>query len=225
MKTNTLYFLLFVVIIFSIRNVKAQTDENIKVVNPFLNKNIVIKTNPFASLASGIWGGVWFDFIPLTAELPRLGIEVGSGHHAVMISGGYLGWSPVGYIPFNESETFRDVITNKGIKIQGLYKYYIAGEAPSGLYIGPYFSYSATKFVNKEDPNDYLKARAQIFSFAFGHQFISEGGFSFDIFIGIGYKNKNWQPSNIAEIDDDLGIFNDEVNLKIPFVMNFGYAF
>jgi hypothetical protein len=184
-------------------------------------KNFVIKTNPMSSLGSGIWLG---PVIPLTAELPRLAVEYGQGHHAGMLAGGYLGWSALGSIEDEEGNQVRDLVSNRGVKIQGLYKYYVSGTAPKGFYIGPHFSYSMSKLSSKEDSDDYIIATNQIVSAALGYQFISKGGFSFDVFTGFGYQAKKWDFNGEGA---DLGI--EEIKgyqgFKVPFVLNFGYAF
>lgn len=190
---------------------QAQSDE----------KSFVIKTNPFASLASGIWLG---PVIPLTAELPRVTFEYGTGNHGFMLSGGYLGWSAMGSLEDSEGNQVRDVISNHGFKAQGIYKYYVSGTAPKGFYIGPHVSYSYALMSDKEDKNNYLLGTNIIGSAALGYQFISEGGFSLDIFTGFGFQSKNWEVGGEgADVEDEE--IKGYSGLKIPFVINFGYAF
>lgn len=211
MKKLTLSILVAAATIFSVNQANAQSEE----------RSVVIKTNPFASMWSGLWVG---PVIPLTAELPRVSVEYGKGHHGAMLAGGYLGWSALGNITDTEGNKVRDVLSNNGVKIQGLYKYYISGTAPKGFYVGPHVSYAYSKLADKENTDNYLSGTNQIYSAALGYQFISQGGFSFDVFTGFGYQSKDWKASGDGA---DLG--DEEIEgykgFKVPFVINFGYAF
>lgn len=213
MKTRSILSL--IVLIFIATTVKSQDTD----------KRFVLKTNPFAAIASGIWYG---PIIPLTAELPRITFEYGQGNHGFMLSGGYLGWSLIGNLggaTDEEYETVNDVISNRGFKTQGIYKYYFSGTAPSGFYIGPHMSFSYAKMTDREFEEDYVSGTNLILSAAIGYQYISEGGFAFDIFTGFGYQQKDWITSGEgADIgqEDEVAGYN---GLKIPLVINFGYAF
>lgn len=212
MKKFTLSIAIAAAAIFSTNQLNAQTETE---------RSMVIKTNPFASMWSGVWLG---NFIPLTAELPRVTFEAGSGHHGGMISGGYLGWSALGDIQDADGNKVRDAASNNGFKIQGLYKYYLSGNAPKGFYIGPHASYSFTKIVDKDNSDNYLTGTNQIYSAALGYQFISKGGFAFDVFTGFGYQSKDWKVDGEG-VDFGETAIEGKKGLKIPFVINFGYAF
>jgi hypothetical protein len=197
-----------------ITTINSQSDENTE-------RLYVLKTNPFASLASGIWLG---PIIPLTAEYPRITFEYAKDYHGFMISGGYLGWSFLGNIQDEQGEKVSDLLSNNGFKVQGLYKYYFAGDGLNGFYVGPHLSFSYSLFKEKENTSNSLAASNLITSAAIGYQFISEGGFSFDFFTGFGYQSKRWNTSGDgADLgEEDINGFN---GFKVPFVINFGYAF
>lgn len=186
-----------------------------------VDRHYVIKTNPFASLGSGIWLG---PVIPLTAELPRLTFEYGNGNHGFMLSGGYLGWSVLGSIEDGEGNQVRDVLSNNGVKVQGIYKYYVSGTAPKGFYVGPHVSYSYSVMTEKENTSNYLVGSNLVMSAALGYQFIADGGFSFDVFTGFAYQAKDWTAGGEGADFGEESIKGYR-GFKVPFVINFGYAF
>lgn len=177
-------------------------------------RNFVIKTNPFASMGSGIW---LLGIVPITAELPRVTFEYAKGHHGFMISGGYLGLTPILNIEGD------DGIKANGVRMQGMYKYYPAGNGPKGFYLGPHASISYASIKDKADDNNSIEATQNLYSLALGYQFISDGGFSFDIYTGFGAKTYSWQQdgSDISGLED----ISNSSRFQVPLGINFGYNF
>lgn len=116
----------------------------------------------------------------------------------------------------------------RGYRFQFSYKWFPGrDDAPSGLYIGPHFSYSyckiTTKYLNLRD--EYLKATYVNYDGIVGYQYIYNK-YAFDFFCGLGYRDNAWfehfnQVNSPMDENDFLGYRGD---LKIILGINIGLA-
>lgn len=179
----------------------------------------VIKTNPLPA----IWGQV-----PLTGEYRLVYERALTEKHAVWLGPAFVG--PSQFI--NIEKATRDSVNNntgiavRGFRIQGGYKYYLAGEgAPDGLYVGPYLSYNRTRFINKENRNEFVEAQFASICGIIGYQLIIEDIVAVDFFTGAGYKNNSWNYRDPQGFFDRNVLGGGRNHLKLILGFNIGIAF
>ncbi|MGQ9620103.1 MAG: DUF3575 domain-containing protein, partial [Bacteroidales bacterium] len=95
--------------------------------------------------------------------------------------------------------------------------------APEGFYIGPNISYASVTIKNKENPDDKINGKKLNISGLFGYQMITSGGFTLDIFMGMGYVSRKYDIDLEGSFDPED--FKSKGSVTIPFGFAFGYAF
>jgi hypothetical protein len=183
-----------------------------------------IKTNPLSALG----GPFWFAVIPLTGEYKVLFEAAVSEKSSFQIGAGYIGPSVLlnlDDLSNDESEegTISGIKTN-GFRVQGMYRFFISRDlsAPEGFYVGPHVSYATAQLKNKADETKYVKGTKLNINGVFGYQLITSGGFTLDIFTGMGFVSRKWE---ITGTDWDQDTFKDKASVSVPFGFSFGYAF
>jgi hypothetical protein len=183
-----------------------------------------IKTNPLSALG----GPFWIVIIPVTGEYKVLFEAKVSNKSSIQVGAGYLGPSVIlnlDDITNNENEEGEVTgIKTSGFRVQGMYKIFLSRDlsAPEGFYIGPHASFATAELKNKADATEKVKATKLNLNGVFGYQLITSGGFTLDIFTGIGFVSRQWEVSG-TEWDEDS--FKDRASINVPFGFTFGYAF
>jgi hypothetical protein len=183
-----------------------------------------IKTNPLAALG----GPFWFAIVPLTGEYKVLFEAVVSEKSSVQVGAGYLGPS----VLLNLDDLTKDEngeggisgIKTSGFRVQGMYKYYLSRDlsAPEGFYVGPHISYASAEIKSKDEEASNIKGSKLNINGVFGYQLITTGGFTLDIFTGMGFVSRKYV---ITGTDWDQDTFKDRASINVPFGFTFGYAF
>jgi len=182
-----------------------------------------IKTNPLSALG----GPFWVVVIPVTGEYKLLLETAVSEKSSVQLGVGYIGPSALvnlDDLASDESGTEITGIKTSGFRFQGWYKYFLSRDlsAPEGFYIGPHVSYASANIKNKSDETQKIAATKLNINGVIGYQMITSGGFTLDIFTGMGFVSRKWE---ITGTDWDIDTFKDRASVSIPFGMSFGYAF
>ncbi len=180
-----------------------------------------LKTNPLSALG----GPFWVVIVPLTGEYKALFEAKVSEKSSVQIGAGYVGPSVLLNLDeFTSEESAINKITTNGFRVQGLYKFFISRDlsAPEGFYIGPHLSYASVDIKNKDDESDSLKGTKFNANGVLGYQLITSGGFTLDIFTGIGFVSRKWE---LTGEDFEQDEFKDKAGVNIPLGFSFGYAF
>lgn len=180
-----------------------------------------IKTNPLSALG----GPFWIVVIPLTGEYKVLFEAAVSEKSSVQIGGGYLG--PSVLLNLDELTSTGDEISGiktRGFRVQGMYKIFLSRDlkAPEGFYTGPHVSYASASLENKDDASNSIKASKLNINGVFGYQLITSGGFTLDIYTGMGFVSRKW---DLAGEDWDQNVLTNKSGINIPFGFTFGYAF
>ena len=183
-----------------------------------------IKTNPLSALG----GPFWFTIIPLTGEYKVLFEAAVSEKSSVQIGAGYIGPS----VLLNLDDLANDEaepgtisgIRTIGFRGQGMYRFFISRDlsAPEGFYVGPHISYATAQLINKADETKKVKGTKLNINGVFGYQLITSGGFTLDIFTGMGFVSRKWE---VMGTDWDQDTFKDRASVSVPFGFSFGYAF
>lgn len=185
-----------------------------------------IKTNPLAALGGPFWV---LGVIPVTGEYKLLFEAAVSEKTSFQIGAGYLGPSIlINLDELTDEEGEISGIKTSGFRVQGMFKYFISRDlpAPEGFYLGPHVSYAAATIKNKSNVQDNLKASKLNVNAVIGYQLITSGGFTLDIFTGMGFVSRKWDlNTENTETDFDPGVFKNRVSASIPFGVSFGYAF
>lgn len=185
-----------------------------------------IKTNPFSALGGPFWA---IGIFPITGEYKLLGEYAFAKKMSFQLGASYIG--PSALLNLNkllsDSSEVTDIKTS-GFKITGMYKYFISRDlnAPEGFYVAPHFSFATAKLtaIPKVDTIRYsLKPQKININICLGYQMITSGGFTLDIFTGIGYVSRKWNYEGKTKGQFDLG--KDKSSISIPFGFYFGYAF
>jgi hypothetical protein len=182
-----------------------------------------VKTNPLSALG----GPFWLTVIPLTGEYKALFEAKVSEKSSLQVGAGYIGPSVLLNLDnlSKEGETISGVKTS-GFRVQGMYKFFISRDlpAPEGFYLGPHISYATAQIKNKADDTQNLKGTKLNINGVFGYQMITSGGFTLDVFTGMGFVSRKWEISGTTW-DDSQNAFKDRASVSVPFGFTFGYAF
>jgi hypothetical protein len=200
------------------------------VVNPVMSQQtsatqkdfkFTIKTNPLAALG----GPFWVVVIPVTGEYKLLFETALSKKSSFQLGAGYLGPSVLINLD-NITSTDGQItgIKTSGFRVQGMYKLFISRDlnAPEGFYIGPHISYASATIKNKANATDKLAGTKLNVNFAIGYQMITTGGFTLDIFTGMGFVSRKW---TVTGSNFDQSDFKPRNSVSIPFAVSIGYAF
>jgi len=182
-----------------------------------------IKTNPLSALG----GPFWLIVLPLTGEYKALFETAVSEKSSVQLGVGFIGPSVLvnlDDLTSEEEDAEISGIKTSGFRFQGWYKYFLSRDlsAPEGFYIGPHVSYASANIKNKSDETQKIAATKLNINGVIGYQMITSGGFTLDIFTGMGFVSRKW---DITGTDWDIDTFKDRASVSIPFGMSFGYAF
>jgi hypothetical protein len=182
-----------------------------------------IKTNPLAALG----GPFWVVVIPVTGEYKALFETAVSEKSSVQLGVGYIGPSVLvnlDDLTSDAEETDISGIKTSGFRFQGWYKYFLSRDlsAPEGFYLGPHISYASANIKSKDDETQKIAATKLNINAVIGYQLITAGGFTLDIFTGMGFVSRKW---DLAGTDWDTDTFKDRASVSIPFAVSFGYAF
>jgi hypothetical protein len=213
MKTIKKSLVFICLISFLISNAYAQEEEF----------KYTIKTNPLAALG----GPIWLIIVPITGEYKLLFEAATTQKQSIQIGASYLGPSlliNLDKLTASDSLEISGINTN-GFRGQAMYKFFLSRDlsAPEGFYVGPHFSYALATIVNKDNKEDKVKASKMNINGILGYQLITQGGFTFDIYTGLGFKMKKWDYKNEDLTSFDLG--NSKNAPAVTFGMSFGYAF
>ncbi|HOB83712.1 MAG TPA: hypothetical protein PLB27_04775 [Bacteroidales bacterium] len=201
------------------------------VTNPAFSQNkpvekefrYTIKTNPLSALG----GPFWVVVLPLTGEYKVLFETIVSEKSSVQLGVGFIGPSVLvnlDDLTSDEEDAEISGIKTSGFRFQGWYKYFLSRDlsAPEGFYVGPHVSYASANIRNKNDEAQKIAATKLNINGVFGYQMITSGGFTLDIFTGLGFVSRKWE---ITGTDWDRDSFKDKASVSVPFGFSFGYAF
>jgi len=184
-----------------------------------------VKINPLA--AAG--GPFWVVIIPVTGEY-KVQFEIATTQkQSLQIGASYLG--PSIAVNLDELSSDKDSavsgINTSGFRFTGAYKFFLSRDvsAPEGFYVGPYVSYASAQIKSKDNAEDKISATKLNINGIFGYQMITPGGFTLDIFTGIGFRSKKWDLNNEEESSFDIDEFTDKNGIGLALGLSFGYAF
>ncbi len=180
-----------------------------------------VKTNPLAALG----GPFWVVIVPVTGEYKVFFETVVTQKTSFQLGLSYLG--PSVLLNLDElTSTDNNIsgVKTSGFRIQGMYKFFLSRDlnAPEGFYVAPHLSYASASIVNKDNTAEKLKGTKLNVNGIFGYQLITSGGFTLDLFMGMGFVSRNWE---VNGTDWDLGSFKNKSTVAIPYGFSFGYAF
>ncbi len=192
---------------------------------PEKDYKFTLKTNPLSALG----GPFWVVVVPVTGEYKVLFEAAVSEKSSVQFGAGYLGPSillNLDDLTSDEGDGEISGLKTSGFRVQGMYKFYISRDlkAPEGFYVGPHVSYAAAKIASKDNADDNIQATKLNINAVFGYQLITSGGFTLDIFTGMGFVSRKWEFSG-TDTDFDIEEFKDKASVSIPLGFTFGYAF
>jgi hypothetical protein len=180
-----------------------------------------IKTNPLSALG----GPFWVIVVPVTGEYKVFFEAAVSNKSSIQIGAGLLGPSVlVNLDDLSSEEGGISGIKTSGFRFQGFYKIFLSRDlnAPEGFYIGPHVSYANATIKNKDNPDDKLVGNKLNIHGVIGYQLITSGGFTLDVYTGMGMVNRKW---DISGTDFDSDAFKTKTTVSIPFGVSIGYAF
>lgn len=217
MKKIRYFTILALALLFSLNPVISQQASSEK------DFRYTIKTNPLSALG----GPFWLVIVPLTGEYKALFETAVSAKSSVQLGVGFIGPSVLinlDDITSEEEESEISGVKTSGFRFQGWYKYFLSRDlsAPEGFYVGPHVSFASANIKNKSDELQKIGATKLNINGVFGYQLITSGGFTLDIFTGIGFVSRKWE---ITGSDWDTDTFEDKASVNVPFGMSFGYAF
>lgn len=212
------YFIIFaLVLLFSDLSGLAQEKTTAK-----KDYNFTVKVNPLNALG----GPFWVVFIPITGEYKVLFEAKLAKHISAQVGAAYIGPSVLVNLDKISTDTSKVTgISTNGFKVSGMVKYFLSRDlpAPKGFYLGPQISYAKAKIANKTLSSEYVGAEKFCINLCIGYQMITSGGFTLDIFTGMGYVTRKWDYQGKSSGDFDLG--NNKTGVNIPLGFSFGYAF
>jgi len=180
MKKAALLLIIGVIFSFTASPAFAQTNPVEK------DFRFTVKTNPLAALG----GPFWLVVVPLTGEYKVLFEAAVGEKSSIQVGAGYLGPSVLLNLDelTGEDSEISGIKTN-GFRVQGMYKYFLSRDlsAPEGFYVGPHISYASAELKNKDNTANNIKASKLNLNGVFGYQMITSGGFTLDIFTGMGF--------------------------------------
>lgn len=215
MKKAALLIIIGLVLLLTVSPVSAQESAGDR------EYNFTIKTNPLAAL-----GGPFFIVvIPVTGEYKVLFEAAVAEKASVQVGASYIGPSLLLNLDELTSEEGEiSGVKTSGFRVQGMFKYFLSRDlsAPEGFYIGPHASFATATLESKDDPTDNIKAQKINLNGVIGYQLITSGGFTLDVFTGVGFVSRTW---DISGSDFDTETFKDRSSITVPFGFSFGYAF
>jgi hypothetical protein len=211
MKKSIVFLLLFLCF-FPQSRVKAQDETNYR---------FTLKTNPLAALG----GPLYVTIVPITGEYKVLFEAKTASKQSIELGAGYLG--PSVLINLNELSSNDSVggLKTNGFRVQVAYKFFLTKEsAPEGFFVGPHISYAKARLTNKDMTSQYFDASKLNFDVLLGYQLITKGGFTLEVYTGLGVKIRDYSFSQDSGDAFDFTLPNRVVP-NVPFGFSFGYAF
>jgi hypothetical protein len=181
-----------------------------------------VKVNPLAALG----GPFWVAIVPITGEYKVVAEYAFAKKMSVQVGGSYLGPSVLVNLDKLTTDTSSvSGINTNGFKVTGMFKYFLSRdlEAPEGFYVAPHFSFAKATIESEDNPDNNVGAQKMNINLCIGYQLITSGGFTIDIFTGLGYMQRKWDYKGESTGIFDLGANKNGVS--IPFGFSFGYAF
>jgi hypothetical protein len=178
-----------------------------------------LKTNPLAALG----GPLYVLFVPITGEYKVLFEAKTTKKQSIEVGTSYLGPSVLlNMDQLTDKDSISGVKTS-GFRVQLTYKFFLTKEsAPEGFYVGPHVSYATARIRNKDNPDDDFKASKLNMDILFGYQLITSGGFTLNIYTGLGYKLRDYDFAEGTDFNFDYG---NKAAPNVAFGFTFGYAF
>ncbi len=181
-----------------------------------------LKTNPLAALG----GPFWVVVIPVTGEYKVYFETAVSGKTSFQLGGSYIGPSVLinlDEITKGEGGEISGVKTN-GFRVQGTYKIFVSRDlkAPEGFYLGPNFSYAKASVTSRNNSADKVNGSKINVNGIIGYQLITSGGFTLDIFTGLGFVSRKFY---VSGENFDASEFTTKNSVSVPLGIAFGYAF
>ena len=183
-----------------------------------------VKVNPLQALG----GPFWIAVIPITGEYKVVAEYAFTKKMSFQVGASYIGPSVLlnlDKISTGDSAKVAGIKTS-GFKFTGMYKYFLSRDlsAPEGFYVGPHFSFAKAKIESKDDPSNSVGMQKININLCIGYQLITSGGFTLDIFTGMGYVSRKWTYEN-DEAKETFDLGKNKSSVSIPFGFSFGYAF
>jgi len=190
--------------------------------SPTREYKFTVKTNPLAALG----GPFWVIVIPVTGEYKAYFETKVSNKTAFQIGASYIGPSVLLNLDEITKEEDGEEITGvktSGYRIQGTFKFFISRDlnAPEGFYLAPNISYATASIKNKAHPDDKISGTKVNINGLIGYQMITSGGFTLDVFTGLGFVSRKYEVTGDFDPED----FKTKSTISVPFGLAFGYAF
>jgi len=190
--------------------------------SPSKEYKFTVKTNPLAALG----GPFWVVVIPVTGEYKAYFETKVTNKTSFQIGASYIGPSVLLNLDeITKSEDGEEIkgVKTSGYRIQGTYKFFVSRDlnAPEGFYLAPNISYATASVKNKANPDDKINGTKLNINGLIGYQLITSGGFTLDVFTGLGYVSRKYTVSG----DFDSEEFKSKSSISVPFGLAFGYAF
>jgi hypothetical protein len=182
-----------------------------------------VKVNPLAALG----GPFWVAIVPVTGEYKVIGEYAFTQKMSVQIGASYIGPSVLINLDKIVSDTANvSAIRTSGFKVTAMYKYFLSRDlsAPEGFYVAPHFSFAKAMIENKDDPSQNVGAQKINVNLCIGYQLITSGGFTIDLFTGMGFLSRKWDYEG-AESSGVFDLGKNKTGVSIPLGFSFGYAF
>jgi hypothetical protein len=181
-----------------------------------------LKVNPLNAMG----GPFWVLVVPITGEYKVVGEAAIAKRMSLQVSGSYIGPSVLINLDKISAEGSEvSGIKTSGFKVGGMLKYFLSRDlpAPKGFYLGPHISFAKATITNKDVTTDKVGGQKINVNACIGYQMITSGGFTLDIFTGLGFVSRKWSYEGTSSEDFDLGA--DKNGVSIPLGVSFGYAF
>jgi hypothetical protein len=204
---------LMVLVPFLIGNkvVMAQEDNNFR---------FTLKTNPLSALG----GPLFIAIVPICGEYKIIFEAKTAAKQSVETGFGYLGSSVLLNLNEIASDSVESIKTT-GFRGQVAYKFFLTKDpAPEGFYVGPHVSYARATIKNSDNTDENFTASKLNVNVLFGYQLITSGGFTLNIYTGLGAKMRDY---SFAEGSESIFDFDTGKGFtpNVPFGFTFGYAF
>lgn len=181
-----------------------------------------IKVNPLSALG----GPFWIAVVPVTGEYKVVAEYAFTQKMSFQAGVSYIGPS----VLINLDKIVTDTanvsgINTNGFKVSGMFKYYLSRDlqAPEGFYVAPHFSFAKATIASKDNADDNIGAQKMNINLCIGYQLITSGGFTLDVFTGMGFVQRKWDYEGESSGIFDLG--KNKSSVSIPLGFSFGYAF
>lgn len=181
-----------------------------------------IKINPLNALG----GPFWVIVVPVTGEYKVVGEYAFSDKMSFQLGASYIGPSVlVNLDKITSTGSNVSGIKTAGFKVTGLLKFFLSRDlpAPKGFYVGPHFSFAKADITSKDNAADKISGQKINVNACIGYQLITSGGFTLDIFTGMGFVSRKYDYQGASSGEFDLG--GNKSGVSIPLGFSFGYAF